>query len=234
MSLTAGMAAYKSAFQISPIFLTGGIAKNMPGGTLPLTVITEALNLGSLVAGFGSGPSTDSFFANFQPLPGGTMIENKFGLYAMANQNVAANAVIGQPLVISMLMIVPIRSPAGWATKLATMMALQFALTNHVNSGGTFLVLTPALIYPDCLLRVVRDVTEQSSTQPQVKWQIDFFAPLLTADRAASAQNAQMSQLSAGLPNPGNNSGPVSGMISQQSATVFPQAHVGQQAFGLS
>ena len=36
-----GQAAYKLAFEISPITLTGGVAQNIPGGMLPVLAISH-------------------------------------------------------------------------------------------------------------------------------------------------------------------------------------------------
>ena len=110
MSLSSGAAAFKLSFAISPIVMTGGIASNVPGGVLPVLSISDAISfVGGLLSPGDDVLDLDDYFAYFQPLPGGTLIDQTIGMYPFANQTVAANAVIQQPLAISMLMI----SPAG-------------------------------------------------------------------------------------------------------------------------
>ena len=40
------------------------------------------------------------------------------------------------PSFAAMMMLVPVKTAAGWPTKLTTMMALQAVLENHTNQGG--------------------------------------------------------------------------------------------------
>jgi hypothetical protein len=190
--------AWKLAFQLSPIVLTNGIAQNIPGGMLPIIAITEAINF---VDGLLSGPENitlDNFFASYQPLPGSTLIDQDIAHYPFANQAVAANAVITKPLAISMLMICPVRLPGGYPLKTATFLALQAALSQHNNSGGTYTIATPAQFYTNCLLMKMSDVTPGDSAQPQTHWQLDFEKPLLTEDQAQQAQNSLMNKISSG------------------------------------
>lgn len=196
-----GYAAWKLSFQLSPIILTNGIASFMPGGMLPIIAITEAVNF---TAGLLSGPQNinlDNFFANFAPLPGGTLQDNSIGGYPFANQSVAANAIIVNPLKISMLMYCPARNPLGYAAKLATMMALKAALDNHKLSGGTYIVATGSNFYPNCIMTNMSDASGGESKQTQNAWRLDFEQPLLTADQLQQAQgqqNALMSEISSG------------------------------------
>ena len=86
---------------------------------LPMLAISQA---GSFLSGLISGGSDldlDSFFANFYPMPGSSLIDQQIGHYPFANQTVAANAIIVQPLTVSMLMRVPVRDPGGYSTKLS-------------------------------------------------------------------------------------------------------------------
>jgi len=184
--------AYQLAFEISPIVLVGGI---IPGGMLPIVSITQAIDF---TAGLLSGSvdvDLDDFFAHFQPLPGGTLADNQIATYPMANQSIAGNAIIAQPLTISMLMKCPARGPGGYATALATMLALQATISKHVSLGGTFTVVTPRYFYTNCLLTALRDVSDQSSKQPQNAWQWDFIQPLLTLNAAQSLLGNLMSQI---------------------------------------
>ncbi len=198
MSVSSGLAAYKLAFQLSPIILTGGAAGLIPGGMLPIISLTEAVNFTTGLLSGGDLPDLDSFFANFQPVPGASIISNQVGEYPFANQRVAANAIIAQPLTVSLRMICPVRNPLGYAAKLATMMALQATLSSHNNSGGTYTVATPSYFYTNCIMTDMKDVTSGASKQSQVTWQLDFRQPLLTLAEAAQAQNSLMSKISGG------------------------------------
>lgn len=196
--MSIGSVAWKMAFQLSPIILTGGAASEIPGGMLPIIAITEALNF---VDGLLTGPDNiglDDFFANFAPQPGASLIDQDIGHYTFANQAVAANAVIANPLQISMLMICPARKQFGYEVKLATIMALQAVLSQHNNSGGTYTIATPSFFYTDCVMKTLHDVTPGESAQPQTHWQWEFEKPLLTEQQAQQAQNSLMSKISSG------------------------------------
>ncbi len=199
--MNPGLAAYKLSFQISPIILTGGVAGFIPGGMLPIISITEALSFAvGLLGTGGEDVDLDQFFCNFQPLPGGSFIDQQIGHYPFANQAVAANAVIAQPLLISMEMICPARGALGYATKLATMTALQTTLAQHNASGGTYTVATPSRFYDDCVMLRMVDVSGGTDKQVQSRWRLDFEQPLLTLQQAAQAQNSLMGKISSGVP----------------------------------
>lgn len=195
-----GTAAFTLAFSVCPIVLTNGIATNIPGGALPIIAITEALNFPGGILGGGENIELDDFFAHYIPIPGGTLIDNQVATYPFANQAVAANAIIAQPLTISLLMICPVRNPFGYATKLATMMALQAALSQHNATGGTYTVITPSFFYTNCIMTAMRDASNGQSHQAQTEWQLDFMRPLLTLEQAQQAQNGLMAKLSSGTP----------------------------------
>lgn len=199
-----GLIAYKLAFQVTPIVLTGtqgGITQNIPGGMLPIIAITESLNFASgLLGGFSGSASTDDFFATFAPLGGSTIIDQAIGTYPLGSQQVAANAVITQPLRISMLMDISVRKVGGYALKLATMTALQIALNKHNTTGGSYTIMTPSYIYTNCLMTTMRDVSHASGKQAQSLWQLDFTQPLLTVGAVQQSQNALISQITGGLP----------------------------------
>lgn len=193
--MTPGEAAYKLAFEISPIILVGGV---IPGGMVPIVAFTQAV---SFVSGILSGAdplNLDDFFAHFQPVPGGTIIDNQVGTYPFANQAVAANAIIAQPLNLSMLMICPARGEFGYAAKLATMIALQTVLSSHNSAGGTYTIVTPSFFYTNGIMTAMRDVSNQQSRQPQMAWQMDFTFPLLTLNQAESVQSSLMAKITSG------------------------------------
>jgi hypothetical protein len=196
---------FQLAYQASPIILSGGIAATLPGGLLPIMAITQNLVIANgLLTGEGVPASLDDFFAQYLPLPGSSLIANEIGKYPFANQAIAANAVIQQPLRISMLMIAPARQPGDMFTKLPTFTALQTALTNHNAAGGLYIVATPAYIYTNCIMTGMIDVTEGESRQRQVSWQLDFEQPLVTTQQAQQSLNALMSKIANGTQIQGN------------------------------
>lgn len=200
----AGRAAYQLGFQISPIILTGGIAANFYG-YLPIIAITEAGAIGSVSAirSLANIQGLDGFFAHFRPVPGGKLANYAVGTYPFANQSVAANAIIAEPLTISMRMEIPVNKAGGHARKLITMMALQSALQKHANLGGTYIVATPAGMYTDCILTSLSDVSGGESPTPQTAWQFDFVKPLVTLRAAQAAQSTLMQSATNGTPTDG-------------------------------
>jgi hypothetical protein len=206
MPYSAGQAAFKLAFEISPIMLTGGIALNIPGGMLPLLSISQAASYSGLISG-GVNVNLDNFFANFYPVPGSSLIEQQIGHYPFANQTVAANAIIVQPLTVSMIMRVPVREDGGYALKLAQMTSIQNALHQHNISGGTYTVATPAYFYTDTVMLGMHDVSSGDTLQAQVTYRLDFEQPLISLEAAASVQNLMMSQLTSGVQTTGANFG---------------------------
>ena len=189
----AAIAQYDLAFQVSPIILVGGIVASAQGGCMPIVYLYNQLDL------LNNGTTDpNAFFARYVPLPGSTLISNQVGMYPFANQAVAANAIIVQPLTLSMLMIAPVNQPGGYLTKLSTFSSLQAGLANHVIAAGTFSVATPAFVYNNLLLTGMTDVTHGENQQQQIEWQLDFIQPLLTLEGAAAAQSNLMSKVSGG------------------------------------
>lgn len=206
MPYSAGQAAYKLAFEISPITLTGGIALNIPGGMLPLLAISQSGSYSGLISG-GANVDLDDYFANFFPLPGSTLIDQQIGHYPFANQTVAANAIIVQPLHVSLIMRVPVRDTGGYALKLAQMTAIQATLHQHNISGGTYTVATPSYFYTDCVMLDMVNQDSGETFQAQISWRLDFEQPLISLQDAANAQNVMMSQLTSGVQTTGANFG---------------------------
>jgi hypothetical protein len=197
MAQPAAASLYDLAFQVSPIILVGGIASNTLGGMLPIIALTgqsAAFAQGALSGGL----STDDFFARFVPIPGSTLVNQTVATYPFANQAIAANATIQQPLNISLRMIAPVKDSAGYLTKLAIWTSLQNSLVAHNAAGGTYTVATPWYIYTNCLLTVVTDTTGGDTKQQQIFAQWDFFQPLVTQQAATSALNGLMSKLNGG------------------------------------
>lgn len=182
---------YDLAFQVSPIILQGGLAANYQGGMLPITYFTG-----------GAPQNLDNAFARYYPLPGSTLISQSVGNFPFANQQIAANATIQQPLVLSMLMLAPVNQAGGYLSKLATFSALQRALEKHNASGGSYIVATPAMIYRDLIMTTMTDASPELSAednkQVQIYYQIDFVKPLITLAGAAAAQGALFQKLTNG------------------------------------
>jgi hypothetical protein len=180
-------------FQKTPIILTHGIATNQIGGikSLPITELTQA------AAGAGQPTNLNDYLFDFTPLPGASLVDNNVALYPFANQQVAANAMIFEPLRISLLMLAPARGAGAYNQKLSIFQNLQNQLLQHVAMGGTFTVATPSFIYNECLLVSLKDVSEGDPKRPQDRWQWDFLQPLLTEQAAQAAQNALTQKLSA-------------------------------------
>lgn len=190
-----GLNLYRLGFEISPIILNGGWAEGLPDALLPIVSLTESINFLSGILNGGADLSLDKFFAHYRVIPGGSLAMNTIGEYPFANQAVAANAVIAQPLAISLLMICPVQNEGGYATKLAIMSALQAAITQHVAQGGLFTVATPAFIYTNCILKSLRDVSGGETKQPQYNWQWDFEQPLVTDSQAQQAYSQLMRKM---------------------------------------
>lgn len=195
--ITPGAVSFQLSFQISPIILTGGVAGNIAGGQLPIISLTQGNIYTTLLSG-GTDLSLDDFFAQFMPLPGATLADNQVAVYPFANQQTAANAIVTQPLRVSMAMICPVRPPGGYAEKLAVLSSLQATLAQHDISGGTYTVVTPSFVYTNCIRTRWEDISNGESKQPQVMWRFDFEQPLITLQQAAGAQNNLMGKISSG------------------------------------
>jgi len=202
--MSGGLAQFKLAFQVSPIILTGGIASNVPGGMIPIISLTQSQDFDTGLLSGSSDINLDDFFAHFNPIAGGTLIDLQVAHYPFANSQTAANATVAQPLRISLLMVAPARNAGDYSNKLSVMSSLQNSLNQHINQGGTFTVATPAFLYTDCVLTGLRDVTSGGGRQYQAQWQWDFEQPLLTLASAQSAQNSLMQKISNGTQTTGD------------------------------
>jgi hypothetical protein len=197
MGQPAFSSVYDLAFQVSPIILVGGIAANTLGGMLPIIALTG--QAASFVQGaLSGGLSTNDFFARFVPIPGSTLVNQTVATYPFANQAVASNATIQQPLTVSLRMIAPVKDEAGYLTKTAIWTSLQNSLVAHNAAGGTYTIATPWYIYTNCLLTTITDTTGGDTKQQQIFAQWDFFQPLINQQQANSAYNSLMSKLDGG------------------------------------
>lgn len=204
--------AYDLAFQISPIIMTGGTASGLLGSALPVLAL-----LGDLQSLLQTGNADEA--PRYTVMTGGTLINNSVGMYPFANQQVAANAIIEQPLNISLHMKAPVNTPGGYLTKLPIFTALRTAFQLHNTSGGTYAIATPAYIYTNCLMTSMTDITS-SEKQQQIEWQIDFVKPLITKSQAEQAYSAMAGKLANGQP------------VSGTPAWSGPSAAAGTQAPG--
>jgi hypothetical protein len=206
---TIGRSVFRLGYEISPIILVGGVASSIPGGMLPIVALTEPINFAAGLLSGNASLSLDNFFAHFEPMAGATIISNQSAKYPFANLSVAANAMITMPKNVSILMKCPVQKTGGYTVKLITFMALQSTLEQHNQTGGTYTIATPTMIYPPALLIALRDVSP-SGGQPQTMWQFDFEIPLLTQAQAQQTQNSAMSKITNGVQTSGSTSGPSS------------------------
>lgn len=206
VAISSGLSQWELSFVLAPIILVGGIAGSVSGGMAPITSYIQASSYPGGLTGAAQAADPNNSFAFFKPLGGATLIDNQVATYPFVNQTTAANAIITNPLKVSLLMTCPARGSGSYFAKQATLTALQKTLAQHINQGGTFNVVTPAYIYTNCLLVALRDVTGAGadSIQPQIEWQWDFMQPLVTLSDIAAAQNSAMSKISGQSQNSGD------------------------------
>jgi hypothetical protein len=185
-SSDAARTKYDQAYQNSPIILSGGIVSGVSGGMMPITSLLNQPH------------SSPDDYIRFLPIPGGNLISNSVGMYPFANQQVAANAIIQQPLSISLLMIAPVRDSGGYSAKQALLTGLRTSLNNHNSAGGLYNIATPAYLYTYCVMTAMTDVTGGDTKQKQVTWQLDFIQPIVTVAGAKSAMSGLMQKLTNG------------------------------------
>lgn len=205
-----GISQFQLTYEISPIALNNGVAG--PGGMTPIISLLQPNDFPSGLTGQSSGNiGFNDFVAHFGPVEGSTLIENAVGEYPFANQFVAANAIIVQPLHVSLMMISPAPADGGYPSKLVAFTTLQQTLAKHNIQGGTYTVATPSFYWTNSLLLAIRDVSERTEGgQVQIRWQWDFVQPLLTQAAAATAQSSLMNKISSGTQitgDPPSNSG---------------------------
>lgn len=197
--MSIGRTLYQLAYEISPILLHGGIAESIPGKILPIVALTEGANFTAEALGGNLNIDLNSYFAHFEPMPGSTLVANEIGRYPFANQAVAANAIITQPITISMMMTCPVKGDDGYALRLATMTILTQTIQKHVNLGGLFTIATPAYIYTNCVLLGIRDASVGGTNQRQIMFQWDFQQPLITESAAEAANSDFISKITSGV-----------------------------------
>lgn len=214
--------AYETSFQTCPIILVGGSVGMMPIVNL-LSSNKYPLGLTSTADAIDNIDNPANFFGQFRVMPGHSLMENEVATYPVANQTVAANAVITDPLRVSLEMIVPAGGQISFSDKLGIMTSLKGALDKHTAEGGWYNVSTPSYIYQGCLLTSLTDATdEEEGGQVQVRWIWSFMQPLLTVAAAQAAQNQAMAKISAQTQNAGDPPGskPIQSNISSPSSNI--------------
>lgn len=191
------------SYQVCPIILTGGVASNIPGGTLPILSLFMAVDF--------SGDLDDSF-ASFNVLPGGQLVLQEIAKYPFANQYVAANAVIRQPLTLSVIMDTPMRGPKAWANKQSIFTALKGILENHNNTGGTYTVMTPAYMYDNMVMISMTDNSRSNNSLPQNAWRFDFERPLVAMQELTSSLNVFNNNINSQVPTDTSQTGVQTGL----------------------
>jgi hypothetical protein len=197
--MSLGSSVYKLTYEKSPIFLNDGIASFIPGGVLPLIAITQAGDIVGQLATGSISTRLDDFWATFFPMPGAKLHNNQIGNYPFANQKTAANAIIFQPLNISMRMNCSPRLQGSMVTRTMISTALKAALDKHNSLGGTYTVITPSYAYFGCILTGFTDITSGESKHQQTDWQLDFIQPLTSTDEAQQVENSVMSKFTSGI-----------------------------------
>ena len=224
MSAPDGLPRFALATQIAPIILVGGIASQLGSdGMMSILVLTE----GSSDPGYSN---VNDYFAQFRPVQGSTLEDWTAAEYPFASFVMAANAMIQNALKVSLLMNCPARPGSNnYFQRPAKFASMKGMLDAHVSQGGTFIVVTPAYTYMNCLLLRLVDITPTDSKQAQVLYQWDFYQPLITQAAASQSYNGIYNKLANGLPtpNPLTNSGPASTLgnaaTSQPPNTSAPQ-----------
>jgi hypothetical protein len=212
------------AYQVSPIILVGGLASAM-GGMLPIVCLTEGVSLvtGAIAGEFPS--SLSDFFAQFTVIPSARLIAQQIGHYPFANQSVAANAVIAEPLTVSVRMDCPAKGPGEYVAKLAVLTALQAALSAHNASGGLYTIMTPGFIYTNCIMLDLTDISGAGSNQTQYQWLFNFEQPLVTLSAAQQIYSSLLNKIGNGT-----QLGGTPAWSSPDNASVAPTA--GSAPFG--
>jgi hypothetical protein len=189
-------------YQLTPIWLQNGIASSITGGYLPILSI---LNYEIFAALTSQQPIADDWsfenaFAIFQPAPGGSLVSQSVAEYPFANVSVAANAIIRNPINVSMVMMTPMKEDNAWAMKQSRMTSLKSVLDTHNNLGGTYVVFTPAYVYSDMAMLDLTDISTGTSPLPQNTWRWDFTKPLISLADIYGAENNLIAKITAGLP----------------------------------
>lgn len=190
--ISTGLSQFQLQYELGPIFLVNGIAQNVAGQVMSILQLIQP--------DYQELTDASEYFARFQPMPGGTLIDNEVADYPFANQTVAANSIIARPLRVSMMMTCPSNSDNPYPNKTSTISSLKKSLDQHNQQGGSYIVVTPAYVYPNSLLVNLHDASGSQSKQVQNAWQWDFVRPLLTVEEAQYTLNSLLNKINGGLP----------------------------------
>jgi hypothetical protein len=196
------LSLYQLLYQITPIFLNDGIASNIGGGILPILALLNPNAYNTLFSGGSDTFNMDSYFGIFQPAAGGSLIQQQIAEYPFANLSVAANAIVRNPIEVSMIMVTPMKTQYSWAVKNATMTALKTALDTHNNIGGTYTVFTPAFTYYNMVMLGLSDMSNPQIVLPQNTWKWDFRRPLVAQSDLVFAENNLYAKITGGVATP--------------------------------
>ena len=189
--MAVGRASWQMLMQMSPIFLKDGlIPPSIPGRLLPIILATEVINFPLGILSSGTLPSLDDAFCHFQPTGGAMVINQQMATYPFANQAVAANSIVTQPLQVSFQMTCPARGALSYWAKLAKMQVLIEVMRRHNGAGGLYALVTPSFVYRNCVMRTMRDASSAQTKQVQNVWVLDFEKPLLTLEDAADIEES--------------------------------------------
>jgi hypothetical protein len=169
----------------------------------------------------------DNAFGAFNVLAGGSLIQQTVAKYPFANQSYAANAILRDPLHVSLIWDTPMRGTDAWGKKLTVMQSVKQRLDTHNNNGGTYIVVTPAYVYDNMVMLSLTDASRGSSNLPQNAWRFDFERPLVVLQELRRAQSALMSKLTNGVLTDGAWSGSAAGL---GSITAQPNMNSGPNA----
>ena len=215
---------FQVSYQLNPIVLVGGVA-----GT-GMTPIVSLLSSADYLYGIlDNSQATDisKLFGQFRVLPGGTLMNIEGAMYPVANQSVAANAMITNPLTISLEMIAPASATVTMSQRQSIITALKGMLDNHTALGGWYNVSTPTYIYQGCLLTSIIDQSDnEAGQQSQFRWIWNFYQPLLTEAQAVAAQNQAMAKVTNQTVDTANPPGsqPIASSISNPSSGLAQSA----------
>jgi len=223
MALSSGWTDFKTAFEITPIILTGGIATGQGDG-LPIVALTNPGNFDDPVTS-GSSPSLDDYQFRYSPLPGSRLLKWQPGVYPFANQAIAANALIADPTNVSLIMYCPATANWPFSQRKTDITSLIASLQQHQIRGGLYTVVTPAYIWPASILLEILDVSGADNHQYQFAWQWNFYQPLTSLAAAQQAQNGLTSMLTNQTP-PAGSTGWAAGSAVQNPTQAFTQSLV--------
>lgn len=147
-------------------------------------------------------------FVRFRPMPGATLIEVQYSQFPFADRAIAANSGSFQARRIQVEMFVdfgktgieqlaaalgiqtPTINVVRYSAILPFMQSLSQKLTDHIQGGGTFNIITPSQIYFDCLLESLSDVSDQSDGAPGgIRYIFSFVKPIVTLTETTKVLN---------------------------------------------